>query len=154
MKTVLKGETKDEEMKAKEVIDEKQKKTVYAQYEKKIAFVKEARTLSADPAFIRGLKARVKRRDDAYKSLIKFLEIKPYELQIKEDLKEFNKYTKDLKESIEDINEFTRDLKAVVEDLQAFVNHYDDAALFYKEINTNADFNLKTCAVTLAKIKR
>ncbi len=135
-------------------IDAKNKVSVMGLYDKKLKNVKAARTLSADPCWLGGFKNRSKRRDDSLKSLKNFLEINGHELQTKDDLKEFNGHVKNLKEAIDDVNEHTRDLKAVVEELQEFVKSYDDAPLFFNEITENADFDLKTGAVKILKIKR
>lgn len=145
---------KKKEQDQREVIDAKNKISVMGLYDKKLKNVKEARTLSVDPCWLTGFKNRSKRRDDLKKSLKKFLEIEGYELQTVEDFKEFNGYYKNIKEAVDDVNEHTRDLKGVVEELQEFVKSYDDAPLFFDEIKENADFDLKTGAVKILKIKR
>ncbi len=145
---------KKKEMAQREEIDAKQQKSVLGLYDKKLAHVKEARTLSADPCWLAGFKNRSRRRDDAVKSLKIFLDIKPYELQTKQDLKDLNSHVKNLKDSIDDVEEHTRDLKRVVEELQEFVKNYDDAPLFFDGIKENADFDLKTGAVKVIRIKR
>ncbi len=145
---------KPETEEPKEEISDSNTKTAIGRYDKKTTLVKEASAFSKNKQFIRGYKARSRRRDDAYKALIKFLEIKPHELQTKVDLKEFKAHTKDLTEAIEDLNEYSRDLKAVVEDLREFVYRYDDAPLFFKFMTHTAIMDLKTGTVELVKIKR
>jgi len=145
---------KEEEIKARTEYDKKQEKKVQDGYDKLLIVVGKAVSMSKDPFFISGFKARCKVRDLAFKNMVKFLEIKPYELQQKSELKEFNSNFTDLKKSIDAVDEFTRDLRGAVESLQTYISDYPDMPLFQSGISKTADFNLKTGEVSIVLLAK
>lgn len=146
-----KAVNKKEEQEIRSDYDEKQYQTTLGRYDRLIMKLKEAQVMTFDSFWIRGFKERSKRRDDAWKCLKTFLDNKPEQVQVKEQLKEFNSSSKNLKDAIEDLNEYVRDAIKAVEELDEFLASYYEAPLFKKEFPLKGDYNLKTGAVTTKK---
>jgi len=143
------AKNKGEELKQRSEYDEKKEEKVKDGYEKLLEEACKAAANSLDPFYISSFKNRCKERDRELKSMVDFLKIKPYELQQKSELKEFNSFYTKLKNAIDAVDEYTKDLRAAVENLQTYIRDYPDMPLFQSNICKTADFNLKTGEVSI-----
>lgn len=149
-----KVKNKDEEMAARDEVDDKKRKKIEDEYEKLLGKCSKAIDMASTEFWLEGFRERGRERDNAFKQLVDFLVIKPYELQLKTQLSEFNSAFTKLKKAIDAVDEYTRDVKGAVENLQSYITDYPKLPLFESGIAKTADFNFKTGVCRIVKMKK